>query len=491
MFFGTSEGTVGLIASNTNTLPVITNNSSFNYNELVNNLDTAIDPFFTQDEINELARISNFTQRESKLKGSTFLDLIVFNSGNLKDQSLNDLAGILKTDYSIDYSKQSLHERFNENALGFLKIALEELMHKQLFSQKISLPCCKGFNRILIKDSTSFQIDKSLSKYYPGSGGSGSPASVRIQFEYDVLSGNINDLSVTAFNDQDAKDSIATIELTEKGDLIIRDLAYMTFEVLKFIEENGRFFLCRANTNAYLYEIINGKYLKIDFGKITKYMRNHKIQCVEKEVYYGSVKLKVRLILHLLPQNEINKRIRNAIKSNIAKGGDGNLSKEHKSKISLNLFITNVDEKLIPLKNVWHLYRLRWQIELVFKIWKSVCDIEKVKKVKQHRLECYIYAKLIIIVLGWKVLWKIAITLFYRERKALSLIKASKTLFGRQINKLQEIFFKRTTNSVKNFINDFYDLSRTHHILEKRREEPTSMELLLISLTCSKKGKIA
>ena len=119
---------------------------------------------------------------------------------------------------------------------------------------------------------------------------------------------------------------------------------------------------------------------------------------------------------------------------------------------------------------------------MVFKIWKSVCDIEKVKKVKQHRLECYIYAKLLIIVLGWQVLWRIAGTLFYREGKALSLIKASKTLIGRQINKLQELFVKGT-NSVKSFMMEFYDLSRTHHILEKRREEPTSMELLLISIT--------
>ena len=74
------------------------------------------------------------------------------------------------------------------------------------------------------KDSTCFQIDESLAEYYPGSGGSGSDASVRIQFEYDILSGKINDLSLNSFNDQDAKDSVATIELTEHGDLIIRDL---------------------------------------------------------------------------------------------------------------------------------------------------------------------------------------------------------------------------------------------------------------------------
>lgn len=218
----------------------ITKISSTNFKELENNLDVAIDPFFTVDELNQLARETGFVKREGKINGSLFLDLIVFNSENLKEQSLNDLSTILKDRHSIEITKQSLHERFNENALLFLKEALEILLRKQLFSQRPLFPNLKNFNRILIKDSTCFQIDESLAEYYPGSGGSGSSASVRIQFEYNILSGKINDLSLSAFNDQDEKDSIATIELTQEGDLIIRDLAYMCLEVLQFISDNLR-----------------------------------------------------------------------------------------------------------------------------------------------------------------------------------------------------------------------------------------------------------
>ena len=105
------------------------------------------------------------------------------------------------------------------------------------------LPGKKDFGRILIKDSVCFQIDESPAEEYPGSGGDGSEASVRIQFEYDVLNGRINDLSVNAFNRQDATDSAATVELTEKGDLIIRDLACMSLPVLKKIIEKESFFL--------------------------------------------------------------------------------------------------------------------------------------------------------------------------------------------------------------------------------------------------------
>jgi len=354
------------------------------------------------------------------------------------------------------------------------------MLQKQLDCSRLSFANLKLFNRILLKDSTCFQIDESLAEYYPGSGGSGSSASVRIQFEYDILSGKINDLSVNAFNDQDAKDSVATIELTEKGDLIIRDLAYMSFEVLEYISDNMRYFLCRANPNAYLYEFKAGEYVKIDFTEVTKYMQKHGIDVLEKEVYLvrQKKKLKVRLILHLLPSNEIAKRLRKARKNNLSKGGDGNLSKEYIARASLNLFITNANQNLIPTKNVWKLYRLRWQIELIFKTWKSICDLEKVKKVKKHRLECYIYSKLIIIVLGWQILWKTACQLFDKEGKALSFLKASKTLLGRKIRELRQIFFLRN-ESINAFMMKFYDLSRTNHLLEKRKKEPTSLELLL------------
>ena len=431
--------------------------------------------------MNKLARKAKFVQREGKLNGSLFLDLIVFNSENLKSQSLNDLSIGLKDKYGVEITKQSLHDRFSKYALFFLKDVLEKLLNKKLRGKQSFLTDFKGFNRVLIKDSTCFQVDKSLAEYYPGSGGSGSKASIRIQFEYNILSGKINDLSVNAFNAQDAKNSVATIELTESKDLIIRDLAYMSLKVLKLIAKKASFFLCRASTNVTIYEKREEQYVKVDFIKTTYYMKNNNIKCMEKNVYLGNKeKFKVRLILHLLPEKEVAKRLR-ASKKNNKKKGRGNLSKEYKARANLNLFITNTSQEQIPMNNVWQLYRQRWQIELIFKIWKSICDIAKVKKVKKYRLECYIYSKLILIVLCWQITWKIAKNLFIKEGKALSFLKISKTLFHKKIHELREIFMG-SIGSIEMFINNIYDLSKTNHLLEKKQNIPTSLEQLLCCL---------
>ena len=391
---------------------------------------------------------------------------------------MNDISGTLKDEYKIEITKQSLHQRFNENAVSFLATALEKLLSDQLNNYVIKmLRNVKHINRILIKDSVCFQIDESLKEIYPGSGGDGSEAAIRIQFEYDLLSGTITDLSINAFNEQDATDSIATIEKTKQGDLILRDLAYMSLAVLKRIIELSALYLCRPNTNVKIYELTGNKYVEMNFIKIANYMKKNNISCMEREVYLGSTdKLKTRLILHLLPADELAKKLRKANQTS-KKKGRGNLSKEYKAKAALNLFITNASKAQIPTENVWPIYRLRWQIELMFKIWKSICAIEKVKKVKRERLECYVYSKLIFIVFGWKTVWTIAKNMYLIDGKALSFYKAYKSLL-RKIKKFRDAI-QSINNGMTNFIIDFYDLSTTNHLLEKRKQEPTSLEILL------------
>ena len=204
----------------------------------------------------------------------------------------------------MDITKQSLNDRFNNYAVIFLKTVLELLLRSQIRDKPV-MDKFKTFKRILLKDSTCFQIDESLSEYYPGSGGASSKASLRIQFEYDVLKGEIVDLTLSAYTDQDAKNSRETIELVQNGDLVIRDLAYMHFDILERIDrELCAFFLCRLTQNVNVFEKIKDQYVKIDFSTIHTFMIENKISFLEKEVYLfnkTNSKLCIRLIVYSLP----------------------------------------------------------------------------------------------------------------------------------------------------------------------------------------------
>jgi hypothetical protein len=447
--------------------------------QLIENLEIEISSFFTTEAIEQLAKQSKFVQRENAVKvdGRIFLDLIVFNSDQLKEQSLNDLAVDLGCKYGIEITKQSLNERFNNYALLFLKNALEKLLNNQLSINRLSV-ASKQFNRILIKDSVCFQIDESLKDLYEGSGGSGSEAAIRIQFEYDVLNGTINDLTVNAFNDQDATDSLTTIEKTQAGDLVIRDLAYMSLEVLKKFIIKAVIFICRVKSNTKIYEFNNGNYAELNFDNIKRYMKAQNLSCIEKQVYLSlKYKLQVRLIIYVLPDEVVNERLRKTNQQNKKKGRD-QCSKEYKARACFNLFITNGDKDVIPIEKVYQFYKLRWQIELMFKIGKSLCNIDKVKKVKRHRLECYIYSRLIFIVFAWQMIWITATVLFSIDKKPLSYFKTYKTLIRNKLDELRDIFLSGVIN-MSNFLVDLYEISRTKHVLEKKQNKLNSLQIML------------
>jgi hypothetical protein len=126
-------------------------------------------------------------------------------------------------------------------------------------------------------------------------------------------------------------------------------------------------------------------------------------------------------------------------------------------------------------------YRLRWQIELMFKIWKSLCHIDKVKQVKKERLECYIYAKLIDIVLSWQIIGIVAKFTLAKDNKALSYYKAFKTLLRVKFTELRAILFSGM-GSMSQFMIKFYNLSKLKHLLEKKQQKPTLIQILITCL---------
>lgn len=407
------------------------------------------------------------------LDGFTFLCLMVFNSDSLASESLNDLTVKLELEHGISITKQSLDERFNEQAVSFLKTALAELLSRQMAGN--TLVNCMQFQRILIKDSVCFQVDESMAEHFPGSGGSGSGAAVRIQFEYDLLSGTVVDLSLNSFNDQDAINSTMTLEVINEGDLIIRDLAYMHLTALKGIIKNLGHFLCRLQANRNVYQCQDGKVVEMDFAEIVKTMEEFGINQIEEKVFLDEkMSFEVRLLIYLVPLEVYQTRIRKATQNARKKGRQ--LSKAFKARARLNLFITSVPQELLDLETAWKAYTLRWQVELGFKVWKSLWKIDKVKKVKRERLECYIWSKLFIIMLSYHSLWIVQAMLMRLYGQSLSFYKASKTLIY-SLNNLKRALLGGAV-TMAGFLANFLELSCRKHLLEKRRQGNYSPEVL-------------
>lgn len=138
----------------------------------------------------------------------------------------------------------------------------------------------------------------------------------------------------------------------------------------------------------------------MDWEKIVNKLNKTGANALDIDVLiYKKEHLECRLVIERVGDDEYKKRLKQAEQS--AKSQGVGVSKQHKLKCRYNMFITNVNRTILPLDKIRKTYYLRWQIELVFKTWKSFFEINKLKKVKKERLECQLLAKLLWVLLNW------------------------------------------------------------------------------------------
>lgn len=319
-----------------------------------------------------------------------------FDGDNL---SLNDICNELDGKFGCCIAKQSLDERFNSNSVEFLKDLISQSIGKKLALHN-KLPFLDCFTAIKIQDSTSFQLPKNLSGSYPGS--SGTKALARIQFEYDLKTMEMTTLDLTTGNYQDVTYANNHADSIKKGVLLVRDLGYISRDFIRMVNKQGAFFInrLRDKQNVYIKQA-NGELTLLDYNNLLKRMTKNKLQSEELDIIikYKGEHLEMRLIAEKMPDEIYEKRIRKVEKENKKKGSK--LTQAYKAKAHFNLFITNVERGVLSTRYVGYLYSLRWQIELIFKSWKSTFKIDRVKIYKKERFECQTFARLLLIIISW------------------------------------------------------------------------------------------
>ena len=70
-------------------------------------------------------------------------------------------------------------------------------------------------------------------------------------------------------------------------------------------------------------------------------------------------------------------------------------NKETLALMNWTIFVTNIPDEMLSMQQIAILYSIRWQIELVFKLWKSHCGLRRVAGFRRERVLVELYGKLI------------------------------------------------------------------------------------------------
>jgi hypothetical protein len=441
----------------------------------IDNFIEEVTHFFNREIVEAAARSTGFVERESKLTGLLFLSIFTFGMSMYGTPSLEQLIGLLnKIVPELTLTRQGLHERINEKAVEFFKHMLSVALEIQIPSTLNIKGILKNFKRVLILDSTSFELPENLAEVFKGSGGDASEAAVKIQFCYDLKSAHFYYLLQDGVSADNKYDN-GFVNHVREGDLIIKDLGYFNTQVFIVIAEQGGYYLSRLKSRVKLYiKNPQGHFVEFDLIGFLKQVTPGKWVEIEVFLRHGDRYTPTRLVIQTVPESVKNKRLRKLHEANRKKGRTS--SQETKVLQGFNLYISNAPEEQLAKEHFRALYGIRWQVELVFKNWKSNFKLDRVSGFKEARIKCMLYAKLLFTFISMKMTYLARNFMWLHYKKEVSEHRAAKQ-FIIIADKWLELVIQTPTRIKSLLINTLHFIT-THCLKIKQKDRVYPLELL-------------
>lgn len=140
--------------------------------------------------------------------------------------------------------------------------------------------------------------------------------------------------------------------------------------------------------------------------------------------------------------------------------------------------MTNIPQDLVKKEDIHPLYSLRWQIEILFKTWKSLFKIHRIKKMKKERFECHLYGTLIRLLLCSTLAFQCRRMLYRKhqmetsEYKSISIAKECLSIY-------KDIVAKQ--NSLVNLCKKVYISIKINGRKSHRKKKETVFDILNIA----------
>ena len=386
-----------------------------------------IGQLFDRERVNTLARETKFVQRQSKLTGHIFLVTYTFAMSQYANPTLEQLSSLLDQvleRYDEEISREGLHQRINAYAVTFFEAMIAQALHLMVPSSA-SLKALTPFVDVILLDSTSFQVPANLAHLFGGSDGKASAAAIKIRFGYDLKSGRMF-YRIQEGKTPDNQNGNGIVDEVQPGALRISDLGFFNLQAFAELDQKGAFYLSRLKSGVTLYERTpDGEFQRWDLVSFVKQMSPGRH---ERTVYLKqkSTWIETRLIVESVPDTVVRQRIRNMRRHCQRKGRP--FPPNFKVLASVNRYITNAPKTHLPSQWCRLLYSIRWQIELIFKLWKSNFALEQVAGIRKERVLCTLYAKLLCIFVTSKLVFWVRNTMWNTRHRELSEFRAVKVL---------------------------------------------------------------
>jgi hypothetical protein len=317
-------------------------------------------------EIAALAsQASGVIQRHRKFDAHSLLKTFVLGflqNPKACDEELAQMAA----QCGADVTPQAIDQRHTPVLAVFLESVFRESVKLVISSDQALAPILQRFTSVVLLDSSTITLPDEMQEQFRGCGGSygSGAAAMKLQTEFDLRSGALSHVQIEAGRSPDGATDRQQAR-RGKGSLRISDLGYFNVAVFAEMAEAEEYFLSRLQFGTGVLTP-DGESVEL-----LPWLVKQPGPFVDQPILLGKgQRLPCRLIAWRLPAAQASERRRKLRLETMRKRGQ-EPSAERLAWCDWTILVTNVPQDMLTPSEAVVFYRARWQIELLFKRWKS------------------------------------------------------------------------------------------------------------------------
>jgi len=329
---------------------------------------------FDASLLNERGSQLEFCRRQRQITPFRFGLSVVASMATQEVQSLADLQRHFNALWDAEVSYKALYNQLAKaSCASFLLTSLSDIMGK--LTMKVlgfeAGQALSEFKRFVIQDGSSFALHDALAHLFPGRFHAVKPAAVELHCTMDLLQDA--PITIALSPDTDSEHDYLPDPESLRGDVFLADRGYLDLAYLREVARHGGFFIVRgkAGLNPRVINAFreDGERIKScqerDFQAIIANFPKRQRAELEVEWLLDHAPFRLRLIVSWNPQTK-----------------------------AFDYLLTNLPHSRYPINMICLGYKLRWQVELLFKEWKSYANLHAFDTEKDSLAEALIWASL-------------------------------------------------------------------------------------------------
>ncbi len=349
----------------------------------------------------QAAHASGLVQRRSKLTGAAFVQALVF--GWLADpQASREALAQTAALGGVRVSAQAIDQRLSFAAATCLRQVLEAAATTLVTADPVAIPLLARFaGGVVVQDSTTIGLPPALAAVWPGCGNASTPAAesaaLKLQVRLDLQTGRLHGPVLQAGRTHDHP-TVGGWDILAPDTLWLADLGYFDLGTLAMWHAAGGDWLVRLKAGTVVADLEG---TRLDLAALLPATEG---TCIDQPIQLGARQaIPARLLASRVPAAVAAER-RQRLHAEARRKGQS-VSAARLRLADWTILVTNVPADRLTVDEALVLYRARWQIELLFKLWKRDGRLTTWRSAKPAAILCELYAKLLAcLVQHWTLL---------------------------------------------------------------------------------------